>query len=183
MIFLKCWIKLSAKPNASVRITKISFRYDILAVSPNLMTCTHEHTHTHRQAHALGGSTSFPVTATDQPSRLLYGHVNETRVCIIPMHQITVTMPVLQKALFCQTVPLKSEEGKDGRRGWVRGGLGWWCESGVSKGENKDEDRSPAPVVYGIVNRKLFLSPKYFFSQKNLWASSGPDECDSIREG
>lgn len=27
--------------------------------------------------------------------------------------------------------------------------------------ESKDENRSPAPVVYGIVNRKLFRSPKF----------------------
>lgn len=47
--------------------------------------------------------------------------------------------------------------------------------------ENKDEVRSPAPVVYGIVNRKLFCSPKFF--PKILWASSGPEERDNIREG
>lgn len=39
--------------------------------------------------------------------------------------------------------------------------------------ENKDKDRSPAPVVYGIVNRKLFCYPKFFPpppQKKILWA-------------
>lgn len=40
--------------------------------------------------------------------------------------------------------------------------------------ENKDEDWSPAPIVYGIVRRKLFGSPKFF--PKILWASSRPEE-------
>lgn len=78
------------------------------------------------------------------------------------MHQITVTMSVLQEALFCLTVQLKNEESQDeGRDDGAK------VELVKILDENKDEDRSPAPVVYGIGNRKLFRSPK-FYSQNSL---------------
>lgn len=81
------------------------------------------------------------------------------------MHQITVTMSVLQEALFCLTVQLKNEESEDeyeeGRDDGAK------VELVRILDENKDEDRSPAPVVYGKGNRKLFRSPK-FYSQNCL---------------
>lgn len=135
--------------------------------------------HTCTRTRKMCGSTSFSITATDQPSMLPYVHVNETHVCIIPMHQITVTMSVLQEALFCPTVQLKNVKSKvdvyeEGRDDGVK------VELVKVLDENKDEDWSPAPTVYGRVRRKLFRSPKFF--PKILWASSGPEEWERVRE-
>lgn len=64
---------------------------------------------------------------------------------------------------MCPTAQLKKEESEMGGDEYEEGGDdGVKVELVKVLDENKDEDRSPAPVVYGIVNRKLFCSPKFF---------------------